>query len=277
MSHAFGIEGRPLPDLSTQTFQKEVLNDNWYEDRVQEPEEIPYAARQKIVREKEADCSIVTGYTTAIGEFPLSLVPRIERHVLPDTSRTIPVDIPGEVPYKRATGDKLEFTTTKQTMDRGMLSTPPPLDVAKPVPVTTHNLSSTLKADRTTRAPPTGFAATLPRHPDSEFQGHFETTNQFFYDKKPEEATTRSPEYFAPLDKTHNLQKTLHKDTWEEEKHDNDVGGRSGNRGEMTRRPGESGNPYGVSTWVDEYSQWGEKLKGMSLTETVQKKQTKYF
>lgn len=40
----------------------------------------------------------------------------------------------------------------------------------------------------------------------------------------------------------------------------------------------QSGNPYGVSVFVDEYAQWGDKLGGkMTLGETVSKKMTSYF
>ena len=54
--------------------------------------------------------------------------------------------------------------------------------------------------------------------------------------------------------------------------------GGKGNRGAITRRPGESGNPYGVNVFVDEYAQWGQKLSGKyTLGETVARKQTAYF
>lgn len=278
MYPAYGSTGAYEGSGAKQSFTMDTLNDNWYEDKVQRPEDVPYSERQKVVREKDPDCSVLTGYTTAIHEFPVNLVPRLARSTMPDSSRVIPVDIAGDVPYKRASGDKLEFTTTKQAMDQGMLSTAKPVDVRKPVMVTTHNLSATLNANRETGAPPTGFAATLPKHPDSELKSQLETTNQHFYDKKPElDKTTKDPAYFAPLDRTHHLDNIVYKDSYETVKHDNDINGRAGNRGELTRRPGESGNPYGVSTWVDEYAKWGDKIKGMSLSETRQKMQTKYF
>lgn len=55
------------------------------------------------------------------------------------------------------------------------------------------------------------------------------------------------------------------------------VAGGKGARGEITRRPGESGNPYGVSVFVDEYGKWGSAIQGMPLTETRARMQTKYF
>jgi hypothetical protein len=42
--------------------------------------------------------------------------------------------------------------------------------------------------------------------------------------------------------------------------------GGKGARGELTRRPGEAGSPYGVSVFVDEYAQWGRKLPAAGMT-----------
>jgi hypothetical protein len=39
----------------------------------------------------------------------------------------------------------------------------------------------------------------------------------------------------------------------------------------------QSGNPYGVSVFVDEYATWGTALKGRPLTETVNRKMTAYW
>ena len=53
--------------------------------------------------------------------------------------------------------------------------------------------------------------------------------------------------------------------------------GSKGNRGQITRNPREAGNPYGMSVFVDEYAQWGQKLSGMPLEESVKRAQTRYF
>ena len=50
-----------------------------------------------------------------------------------------------------------------------------------------------------------------------------------------------------------------------------------GGRGEITRRPGESGNVYGVSVFVDEYAKWGTACAGRTLGDTVSSKMTKHF
>lgn len=38
--------------------------------------------------------------------------------------------------------------------------------------------------------------------------------------------------------------------------------GRCGQRGELTRHPGEAGSMYGISTFVDEYATWGTQFLG---------------
>ncbi|KAG2500636.1 hypothetical protein HYH03_001403 [Edaphochlamys debaryana] len=119
-------------------------------------------------------------------------------------------------------------------------------------------------------------AVTEAAKPDRRY---FETTNKAMYEDKPISDKTAHPERFqnevpSKFGKTDFCMKQL---TGEPSDQPPSAAGGKGNRGEITRRPGESGNPYGVSVFVDEYATWGTAIKGMPLTETVDRKQTKYF
>ena len=101
---------------------------------------------------------------------------------------------------------------------------------------------------------------------------------QVFYDDKPALAKSARPDIFCvpPAQRFCSTGK-LSQDTLNTDRSEDTCGGRSGNRGEITRHPGESGSVYGVSTFVDDYARWGSKLKGMALSETERQKTTRYF
>ncbi|EFJ49597.1 hypothetical protein VOLCADRAFT_104173 [Volvox carteri f. nagariensis] len=169
------------------------------------------------------------------------------------------------------------WETTKKEFDKAMLTSPPPANIKKPSMYTDGNLPDRLNtyglADSihyTTGPNPAAEAAKpAPRY--------MTTTNKELYEVKPQQDLTAHPEAFQSTKSPYGLTDALTKSVRGEATDQSNVVGGKGARGEITRRPGESGNVYGVSVFVDEYAKWGSALKGMPLEETASKKQTKYF
>ncbi|GIL75255.1 hypothetical protein Vretimale_7914 [Volvox reticuliferus] len=167
--------------------------------------------------------------------------------------------------------------TTKNEIDQHMLSSPPPAKIKKPSMYTDGNLPDRMNtyglADSihytTGPNPVTEAAQPAPRY--------MTTTNKELFEIKPQEAIASNPDMFQTTNSSHGLTDALTKSIRGEASDQSNVVGGKGARGEITRRPGESGNVYGVSVFVDEYAKWGTALKGMPLDETVSKKQSKYF
>lgn len=166
------------------------------------------------------------------------------------------------------------FLTTKQQMDRSMLAAPAPAKVKKPCMISEATLAERLQA----YGRPESVAFTLAEAA-RPVEHHLETTNQAVYDRLPKEATLRDPGQFSGRDTTFARTGALEQEAravptlCDSGAH---AGGK-GARGELTRRPGEAGNVYGVSVFVDEYAKWGSALKGMPLAESTAKMQSKYF
>ena len=89
----------------------------------------------------------------------------------------------------------------------------------------------------------------------SDSDRHLETTNTHFYVKLPAidtamAATTRPRGYFDTNDHMHCKKNTMATDTYDRTVRDSasEAAGSKGARGEISRRPGESGNVYGALT-----------------------------
>jgi hypothetical protein len=98
----------------------------------------------------------------------------------------------------------------------------------------------------------------------SDHDRHLETTNTHFYAKLPAidtamAATTRPRGYFDPNDRTHYNTSKLFLDSYDRTVRDNatETAGSKGARGEISRRPGESGNVYGASATQPGWGQGG--------------------
>lgn len=100
---------------------------------------------------------------------------------------------------------------------------------------------------------------------------------QLFYEDKPAADRAARPELTAAQKSSFCSSGKLAHDVYTTGKLQDVFSGRSGCRGELVRHPAEAGNPYGVSTFVDDYAGWGTKLGGASLAETASKKTTRYF
>ncbi|KAG2443755.1 hypothetical protein HXX76_002101 [Chlamydomonas incerta] len=221
----------------SQAFQNTVLVKNWYEDRFQ------------------AQVASATGRT-------LKELPTHERVV----HKALPPGHPGL------------FQTTKQAAEEKLLTTPPPAKINKPSMYTEANVAERLQtyglSDSIHYTIGPNAAAEASRPPVHNLT----TTNKEFYEMKPEAARAADPDTFrasgpSPFAKTGVCAKSIQGETSDQ----TGAAGGKGARGEITRRPGESGNPYGVSVYVDEYGKWGGAIQGMPLTETRARMQTKYF
>jgi len=141
--------------------------------------------------------------------------------------------------------------------------------------VNSSNMSDAIWAARETAAPATGFGCTLPSRPHNSIKCDWRTTTQIFYDEKPAQARARGeavPSAHLPCSSG-----KLQRDSYTTGKNESASSGRGGQRGELTRHPGEAGNVYGMSTFVDDYAQWGSKLRGVRLSHTERLKTTRYF
>ncbi|KXZ41672.1 hypothetical protein GPECTOR_326g46 [Gonium pectorale] len=169
------------------------------------------------------------------------------------------------------------WTTTKKEVDTHMLTSPPPARINKPSMYTDGNLAERLN---TYGLPESihytiGANAATPYVPSRDFT----TTNKEMYETRPAAARTARPDAFPPSPQRSQfgITNAMTKSIRGEPSDQANVAGGKGSRGEMTRRPGESGNVYGVSVFADEYAKWGSALQGMPLEETAARKQTKYF
>mmetsp|Transcript_37553 Transcript_37553/g.83620 ORF Transcript_37553/g.83620 Transcript_37553/m.83620 type:complete len:219 (-) Transcript_37553:362-1018(-) len=167
-----------------------------------------------------------------------------------------------------------DLQTTKRVMETTVLSTPAPAPPRKPSMYSGKNLEERLQTYGTPAKVHYPLGDTLGTAQDA--QRFLETTNQHFFDKLPEMATTSRPGYYTSPDRTHFKQGTIGKVQSDDSVATTTVGGK-GARGEITRNPKESGNVYGVSVFVDEYAKWQTHLSGVPLNETVKRMQTKYF
>lgn len=69
-------------------------------------------------------------------------------------------------------------------------------------------------------------------------------------------ATASNPDYFASeVGSQFHKTQAMKQATEDLTKSGPEIGGRGGQRGEVTRNPREGGNPYGMSVFVDEYAQ----------------------
>eukprot|EP00873_Tetraselmis_striata_P019689 jgi/Tetstr1/439953/TSEL_003019.t1 len=261
------------------TYEKETLQDNWYEDRIQAPEEVSFKERERFLREQDPDLVEVAS-SEAARNMP---VPRLTRHRLPGTKRCIPVHISTskETPYVAAPQD---FTTTNQAVQAAQsqyAST-----VRKPTLMATKNFSNAIFTDRTLRGQTTakGYGATLPSHRPEEHATYFETTNQYFYDRKPMAAqelyqTDPLPEkgddaryiggYPASVNpnkpgagpqyqssKAFNMTKSLTAGFRDSANGpETQVRGKAGARHALEQDPVEGGAPYGQSVFLDVYQE----------------------
>eukprot|EP00197_Chlamydomonas_leiostraca_P010372 CAMPEP_0202860620 /NCGR_PEP_ID=MMETSP1391-20130828/2265_1 /ASSEMBLY_ACC=CAM_ASM_000867 /TAXON_ID=1034604 /ORGANISM="Chlamydomonas leiostraca, Strain SAG 11-49" /LENGTH=214 /DNA_ID=CAMNT_0049539831 /DNA_START=229 /DNA_END=873 /DNA_ORIENTATION=- len=185
-------------------------------------------------------------------------------------------------------GDGTDYVTTKQLDSLPVQNkAPSPKPLPKPSMYPTEEvLKERLDTYMPGGKPPAQLHYTLGRTMPQEAaeipKRHLTTTNHHFYDDLPAAAKAAHPERFPPPDFTHSLRSPLTKGDLQDGQHltashGTEAAGK-GNRGEITRNPREAGNPYGVSVFCDEYSQWGSKLGGkMTLGETVSRKMTSYF
>ncbi|KAL6756383.1 hypothetical protein V8C86DRAFT_2649193 [Haematococcus lacustris] len=114
---------------------------------------------------------------------------------------------------------------------------------------------------RTTLQDPASPSAGQPRR---------DTTNTHFYHTLPAQQRAQHPEVYQHGDHSKYYKGTFRRElgatahVTETEAH---MPASKGSRGEMTRNPGESGNPWGVSVFVDEYATWGKQAgSAASLT-----------
>ncbi|GAX82809.1 hypothetical protein CEUSTIGMA_g10235.t1 [Chlamydomonas eustigma] len=171
-----------------------------------------------------------------------------------------------------------ELATSKREADFRRLTSPAPAKIVKPSLYSSKNLEERIATYRD----PAPVAYTLGHiTPEEEPDGsnrHLKTTNQVFFSDLPKAASTASPAYFSQTDRSHFVKNSLATDRLDPTHlGTSEVIGSKGTRGEITRNPKESGNPYGISVYVDEYAKWQTKLAGMPLQDSVKRAQTKYF
>ncbi|KAG2436633.1 hypothetical protein HYH02_011567 [Chlamydomonas schloesseri] len=204
---------------------------------------------------------------------------RFQSQVASATGRSLK-DLPTSerVVHKSLRPDQAVFQTTKQATEEKFLTTPPQAKVKKPSMYTEANVAERLQ----TYGLADGIHYTIGPNAATEAAKpavhNLTTTNKEFFELKPEAARAADPDTFrasgpSQFAKTGLCVKSIRGEASD----DANVAGGKGARGEISRRPGESGNPYGVSVFSDEYSKWGSAIQGMPLTETRARMQTKYF
>eukprot|EP00239_Pterosperma_sp_CCMP1384_P011201 CAMPEP_0197860874 /NCGR_PEP_ID=MMETSP1438-20131217/36540_1 /TAXON_ID=1461541 /ORGANISM="Pterosperma sp., Strain CCMP1384" /LENGTH=272 /DNA_ID=CAMNT_0043477879 /DNA_START=62 /DNA_END=880 /DNA_ORIENTATION=+ len=249
------------------SFNSETLQDNWWENRIQKPEEVTHDERlQSTVRREREDgiCKFVDFDNCSQ---PFASVLCRQRHTLPGSKRTIPQQV-----------DELDYTTTYKAMMDGEQN-----HVAPPATVKLVHETNFYKEVHTSRnheaKPANGFGGVLPSHPPSHKQTYFETTNQAMYDRIPKEVKAKPPppeqgndsRYLGGYAASHNPNNTgkgqvysdsrsfyytrqLPRDSLDTFVAEEPPRGRAGARGHLVRVPDESGSKKGTHTWADEYA-----------------------
>mmetsp|Transcript_26431 Transcript_26431/g.50191 ORF Transcript_26431/g.50191 Transcript_26431/m.50191 type:complete len:273 (+) Transcript_26431:111-929(+) len=256
-------------EAKLRTFGSVTLQDNWYEDRLQAPEDIPHEKRL------EASRSRIRIKDESIGKFvgfdnvsqPIAPVPPRQRHELPKTSRTMPADVKHR-----------DFTSTYNAMMKGDQQPPRTQKLVKMVQGSNYyHEVHTLRKHPT--LPEKGFGGVLPTHPNTHNKVYFDTTYKAFFEDKPAEARAQPgpPEqgddsryvggYAACLnpnapDKGQVFSdsrgffytQSLPRDTKDQVLREEPPRGKIGSRGELIRDPKEAGSKSELSTYKDEYA-----------------------
>jgi len=258
-------EGQPS---KLRSFSNSTLQDNWYEDRIQAPEEVTHQERldkSRAIASEDGICRFV-GFENY--SQPLATVPARTRHLLPGSTRTIPIDV-----------NSLDYATTYLSMHKGQMAVQHPPATTKIIQqgnyyeeIHTSRLHPTL--------PSSGFGGVLPSHPRTHSETYFETTNQHFYDKKVEQHKAKPPateqgddvRFVGGYPASHNpnamtkghvysdskgffYTRSLPRDSLDAAEREEPPRGKLGSRGELIKKPQESGSKLGTSTWADEYAQ----------------------
>uniref|UniRef100_A0A7S0VC28 Uncharacterized protein n=1 Tax=Polytomella parva TaxID=51329 RepID=A0A7S0VC28_9CHLO len=148
-----------------------------------------------------------------------------------------------------------EFQSTKTLTEAGARTAKAPVKVKKPSMYTEENLAARLETYRT----PDKIAYTVGVQGGSALPNRYlHTTNQHLLEDAPETARSKNPELYQSLDTTNFKKQVFRNENFHSNIADATKAGK-GHRGEFTRSPAESGSVYGVSTFFDEYSTWGNK------------------
>uniref|UniRef100_A0A7R9VW83 Uncharacterized protein n=1 Tax=Chlamydomonas euryale TaxID=1486919 RepID=A0A7R9VW83_9CHLO len=162
------------------------------------------------------------------------------------------------------------FTSTQRAVESAVQAAVPPAPVRKPSMFASGDaaVEERLAAYSTPSAIAYMTGRVEPEVRNAPVERSFSTTARTaFAGEQPQR--DGSERYFPQAER-------LRRDTWGAPSEPEKFGAKGG-RGEITRNPREAGNPYGVSVFVDEYAQWGTKLAGMPLNESVGRATTKYF
>ncbi|KAK3269674.1 hypothetical protein CYMTET_21896 [Cymbomonas tetramitiformis] len=248
------------------SFSNKSLQDNWWENRIQEPEEKTHDARLDTLTRRDRETSICKFVGVDNASQPVASVPVRHRHLLPKSDRVIPQHIEGAM-----------FDTTYTGMMNGEELFVSPPEVTKLVHDT--NFYHEVHTNRTHEArATTGFGGVLPTHPADHCKTHFETTNQALYDRMPKEDTRKHTQqgddarFVGGYQASHNPNNTvkgpvhtenrsfyytrkLPRDSLDTFVAPEPPRGKAGGRGFLVRNPEESGSLHGSHKWGDEYAE----------------------
>lgn len=99
---------------------------------------------------------------------------------------------------------------------------------------------------------------------------------QAFYEDQPAHARSQNPHAYTTKLQPRSAGK-LYRDSYTFDISNSGPAGRCGSRGELVRRPAESGSVYGMSIFVDEYARCGSNLAGCKLVDNKAAKCTQQF
>jgi len=172
-----------------------------------------------------------------------------------------------------------EFQTTKELSNKQTLqakeTTPPSAPRTKAMIPNEVSLQERLDTYMPGGEPPATLSYTLGGTCKKNLPPLYtETTNQHYFETLPTQKREEQPEHFQ-TDKRFAHTATINREL--KSAQDPPAENVNRRRGELTRNPRESGNPYGVSVFVDEYAKWGTQLLGRTRKECEDKACTKHF
>ncbi|QDZ24884.1 hypothetical protein HOP50_15g74270 [Chloropicon primus] len=243
------------------TFSNKTLQDNWFEDRVQEGLDVN---QSKPVSKNELSLMF------ASGEGQSERLEHLTRHARPDSRRTLPILSDDDESRFTSTYKANSMETIQQKKFHGK-------DSGRKLLVNRLNLGKTIRTQRVLQ----NGDDLLPKHPPSKDAKYFETSNSIMYGKDPD--SVRDKWDFKPLPEKGNDNRfiggyaakcnpndeyhrafygdsryffktgSIEKDSYAKSMFAAQPRGKCGARGELVRAPDESGAILGTSVWADEY------------------------
>ncbi|KAK9808884.1 hypothetical protein WJX72_005701 [[Myrmecia] bisecta] len=240
------MNGRELLEAQLCTYSNKVLTGNWWEDRIQEPENVLQPSTAVVADAAQEHLMAAThgrdSYTR-----PQSYAPHLTRHARASTQRCMAKHY--------AQGEQQYRTTMKQEAESHLHEHMAPVHgPAKMVPAKVHQSLATLDASLL-------LSKVLGETASKHAADHWETTAQHHYATLPKQAVAAKPDKFGPPDKKHFQKNGMARDFYDHTRRGEPPQGHCGARGPLTRNPAESGSRYGRSVFWDEYGEACSQIK----------------